>query len=295
MLEQTKISRMPGGQAKNVKEKSGFFQRHPHIFVHLALGLGGFVTVFPFVWQLIMSLSTQAEVTSVPPTLWPADLQWGNYSTVFDQMPFLDQFFVSMMVTIITVVGQVIFCAMAGYAFARMKFWGQGVLLAVILSILMVPSQVYLIPQYAIIQDLGGLNTIWGIAAPGIFSAFGTFLMRQAFLALPLELEEAARLDGANPLQMFWKVLLPLTKPSLSALTIITVLYAWNNLLWPLVITTNEVDMPLAVGLASLQGQHATDYPVLMAASLMAMAPVLIMFIVLQRRVVDGLAHSGLK
>lgn len=259
------------------------------------LGIGGFVTVFPFLWQIIMSLSTQAEVTSVPPTLWPESLQWGNYAKVFEQLPFAEQLFVSVAVTLMTVAGQVIFCALAGYAFARMKFWGSGIILAIILSILMVPGQVYLIPQYEIMQDLGGLNTVWGIALPGMFSAFGTFLMRQAFLGLPRELEEAARIDGANPLQMFWKVLLPLTKPTLSALTIITVLYAWNNLLWPLVITSDELDMPLAVGLASLQGQHATDYPVLMAASLLAMAPVLIAFIVLQRRVVEGLAHSGLK
>src|SRR5690625_3676533 len=125
--------------------------------------------------------------------------------------------------------------------------------------------------------------------------AFGTFLMRQAFLGLPSEIEEAARLDGASSWQMLWRVMLPLTKPSLSALTIITVLFAWNSLLWPLVVTTEAARMPLAVSLATMQGQHSTDYPMLMAAALMAMAPVLVVFVVLQRRVVEGLAHSGLK
>ncbi|GAA1128659.1 carbohydrate ABC transporter permease [Arthrobacter flavus] len=256
---------------------------------------GGFVMVFPFLWQIMMSLSSQAESMSVPPSLWPEVAQWGNYATVFDRVPFARQFLISVVVTILTVVGQVIFCSMAGYAFARLRFWGSGAILAIVLSILMVPTQVYLIPQYQIVQSLGGLNTIWGIVLPGVFSAFGTFLMRQAFLGLPHELEEAARIDGANPFQLFWRVLLPLTKPSLSALTIITILFAWNNLLWPLVITTDAADMPLVVGLANLQGQYTTDYPVLMAASLMAMAPVLLLFILLQRRVVDGLAHSGLK
>lgn len=277
------------------RESLGFFQRHPHIFVHATLIVGGFVMAFPFLWQIIVSLSTQAEVTNVPPSLWPDEFQWGTYAAVFERVPFFRQFLVSVAITVVTVSGQVLFCSMAGFAFARMQFWGRGIIFAVILSILMVPTQAFLIPQYEIIQGLGWMNTVWGIAAPGVFSAFGTFLMRQAFLGLPTELEEAARLDGATPLQMFWRVLLPLTKPSLSALTIITVLFAWNNLLWPLVVTTESSRMPLAVSLATMQGQHDTNYPQLMAAALMAMAPVLIVFIVLQRRVVDGLAHSGLK
>src|SRR5690625_2895103 len=179
---------------------------------------------------------------------------------------------------------------MAGFAFARMHFWGRGIIFAVILSILMVPTQAFLIPQFEIVQNLGLMNTVWGIAAPGVFSAFGTFLMRQAFLGLPSEIEEAARLDGASPWQMFWRVMLPLTKPSLSALTIITVLFAWNSLLWPLVVTTEAARMPLAVSLATMQGQHSTDYPMLMAAALMAMAPVLVVFVVLQRALLQRLA-----
>lgn len=273
----------------------GFFQRHPHVFVHAALILGGLVMAFPFLWQIIVSLSTQAEVTSVPPSLWPEVLRWENYAAVFERVPFLRQFGVSVVVTVITVAGQIAFCSMAGFAFARMHFWGRGIIFAVILSILMVPTQAFLIPQFQIVQNLGLMNTVWGIAAPGVFSAFGTFLMRQAFLGLPSEIEEAARLDGASPWQMFRQVMLPLTKPSISALTIITVLFAWNSLLWPLVVTTEAARMPLAVSLATMQGQHSTDYPMLMAAALMAMAPVLLVFILLQRRVVEGLAHSGLK
>jgi len=277
------------------RRELSFFQRHPHVFVHAALIVGGFVMAFPFLWQIIVSLSTQAEVTNVPPSLWPEQLRWENYALVFERVPFLRQFGVSVAVTIITVIGQIVFCAMAGFAFARMRFWGRGIIFAVILSILMVPTQAFLIPQFEIVQGLGLMNTVWGIAAPGVFSAFGTFLMRQAFLGLPGEIEEAARLDGASPWHMFWRVMLPLTKPSLSALTIITVLFAWNNLLWPLVVTTEASRMPLAVSLATMQGQHGTEYPMLMAAALMAMAPVLVVFILLQRRVVEGLAHSGLK
>ena len=262
---------------------------------HLVIGIIGFIMVFPFIWQLIISLSTNDQVMSVPPTFWPGDLQWGNFVDVFTKLPFFDQFGVSVGITVIRVIGQVVLCSMAGYAFARMRFRGRGIFLGVILSILMVPPQVYLIPQFQIIQNLGLLNTIIGIALPGIFSAFGVFLMRQIFLGLPLELEEAARLDGANPFQIFFKIMLPLATPGISALVIITTLWSWNDLLWPLVVTTYAEKMPLSAGLATLTGSITTDYPVMMAASVLAMAPVLILFIVLQRRVVEGLAFSGSK
>jgi multiple sugar transport system permease protein len=262
---------------------------------HVVLGVGGVIMAFPFLWQLVMSLSTNAQIRSVPPTFWPGILQFENYAGVFEVIPFGDQLWVSVVITVLRTVGQLLLCSLAGYAFARMRFRGKGIILGLILAILMVPSQVYLIPQYQIIQDLGWLNTIPGIVAPGIFSAFGTFLMRQFFMGLPVELEESARLDGANPFQVFWKVMLPLAKPALSALTIVTALWSWNDLLWPLVVTTYSKNMPLAVGLATMQGQAATDYAVLMAASVMAMAPILILFLVMQRRVIDGLAHTGLK
>lgn len=262
---------------------------------HIALALGGLIMVFPFAWQVIMSLSTNTQIKSLPPTFWPGELQWHNYLDVFDRLPFLDQLQVSIVITVVRTVGQLILCSMAGYAFARMRFTGKGILLGLILSILMVPSQVYLIPQYQLIQDFGLLNTSAGIFLPGIFSAFGVFMMRQFFLGLPIELEEAARIDGANPFQVFWKIMLPLAKPGLSALAIITVLWSWNDLLWPMIVTTYSENMPLAAGLATLQGERTTDYAVMMAAAGMAMAPVLILFLVMQRRVIDGLAFSGLK
>jgi multiple sugar transport system permease protein len=266
-----------------------------HVVAHIVLGVGGVLMAFPFAWQIIMSLSTNAEVQSVVPTLWPAELQWQNYADVFDRMPFLSQLNTSVWLTVIRVLAQIVLCTMAGYAFARMRFSGRGILLGITLSILMVPSQVYLISQYQIIQNFGWLDTLVGILAPGLFSAFGTFLMRTAFLNMPLELEEAARLDGANPFEIFWKIMLPLARPSISVLAITTTLWSWNELLWPLVVSTYSETMPLSAGLATLVGDKNTDYPVMMAASLMAMAPVLILFVVLQRRVIDGLASSGLK
>lgn len=263
---------------------------------HVVLALGSLVMMFPFLWQLKMAVSTQAEIQAIPPDLLPKGLEWRNFTEVFQRLPFLDQFWVSVAVTVGRTVGQLVLCSMAGYAFARMRFPGKGVLLALILSILMVPSQVYLIPQYQIVQQLGWLNSIHGIVAPGIFSAFGTFLMMQFFRSIPAELEEAARLDGCNPWQTFWKVVLPVAKPGLVSLAIITVLTSWADLLWPLVVTSSPEEMPLAVGLATLSGYQGSISPgVMMAAALMAMAPVLIIFVLLQRRVVEGIAFSGLK
>ena len=268
---------------------------HPHVLAHLVLGGGGFVMAFPFLWQIIMSLSTNAQVRSVVPTFWPGTFQWHNYVDVLEQLPFLPQLGVSVLITVIRTVAQIVLCTLAGYAFARMRFRGRTLLLGLVLSILLVPSQVYLLSQYQIVQGLGWLNTIPGIVAPGLFSAFGTFLMRTAFLNLPNELEEAARIDGANPVQIFWRVMVPLVRSNISVLAITTVLFSWNELLWPLVVSTYAGLMPLAAGLATLSGSVTVDYPVVMAASLMATAPVLIAFILLQRRVIDGIASSGLK
>uniref|UniRef100_UPI0030C772C1 carbohydrate ABC transporter permease n=1 Tax=Arachnia propionica TaxID=1750 RepID=UPI0030C772C1 len=262
---------------------------------HVILFLGGLTMIFPFAWQLMMSISTNVEIQAVPPSFLPAEPQWGNYAKVFETIPFLSQFWVSVLITVLRTVAQLVLCSMAGYAFARMQFKGRGVLFGLLLAILMIPSQAFLITQYQIIKGFNLLETPWGIVLPGMFSAFGTFLMRQAFMTLPKELEEAARLDGCNPWQTFWKVVLPLVKPSLFAVAITTVLWSWNDLLWPLIVTSREDNMPLSVGIATLAGQYSADWNLMMAASVMAMAPIFVLFFALQRRVIEGLATSGLK
>ncbi len=269
--------------------------QRPYWGVHLLLFLGGLVMVFPFVYQILMSLATNPEVMSVPPTLIPKTFHFENYAEVFRKLPFLSQFWTSVLITALRTGGQLILCSMAGYAFARMRFPARGLLFALLLAILMVPGQSYLIGQYRLVRDAGLLETPWAIVLPGIFSAFGTFLMRQAFIGLPDSLEESARLDGCNPWQIFWKILLPLVRPSLFAVVITTVLWSWNDLLWPLIVTTREQNMPLSVGIATLAGQHSSDYPLMMAASTMAMAPIFLLFFSMQKRVIEGLATSGLK
>jgi multiple sugar transport system permease protein len=263
--------------------------------VHLVLAGGAVVMVFPFLWQMLTAFKTFQDSVQVPPAILPDPWVFTNFAEVFDSMPFAQMFLNSVVLTIGRTVGQVVLCTMAGYAFARIPFAGRNVVFVVFLSVLMVPSQLYLLPQYEIIQSLGWLNTLQALIVPGIFSAFGTFLMRQFFMSMPSELEEAARIDGANPWQTFWRIMVPLAKPGIIALTVFTVLWSWNDLLWPLVVTTDPEKMPLSVGLSQLVGLHGTDYPVLMAGALLATLPMLITFMVLQKQFIQGIAFSGTK
>ncbi|MDI2129481.1 carbohydrate ABC transporter permease [Yinghuangia seranimata] len=265
------------------------------VATHTVLVAASVLVLGPFFWEVVTALKPFSETTRLPPTLLPHHWQWSNFSKVFDSLPFGRMFLNTALVTVARTVGQLLFSSMAGYAFARMRFRGSGLLFGLFLSVLMVPGLVFLIPQYVLLQDLGWLNSLKGLIIPGVFTAFGTFLMRQSFMALPHEVEEAARLDGANPWQIFWRIALPLAKPALLALTILTAMWSWNDLMFPLVINTDPEKMTLSAGLANLQGEHFTDYSVLMAGSLMATAPMIVAFILLQRHFIQGIAFTGSK
>lgn len=261
---------------------------------HMVLTAGALLMVGPFIWQLLTSLKTLPNAVRVPPTLVP-DGQWSNYTQVFDLLPFGRQLLNTVIMTGARTAGQLLFCSMAAFAFARLRFPGRGVLFGLFLSVLMVPPQLFIIPQYEIFADLGWLNSLTALIVPGLFSAFGTFLLRQFFLGLPIELDEAARLDGASPLRIWWSVMLPLARPGLVALGILTALWSWNDFFWPLVVNNDPEKMTVSAGLASLQGQFTTDYPVLMAGAFVASLPVLALFVVLQRQFVEGIALTGSK
>ncbi|MBP0458504.1 carbohydrate ABC transporter permease [Streptomyces montanisoli] len=262
---------------------------------HLLLTVGAVVTVFPLLWEVLTSLKSFGESTRVPPTILPRHWDWSNYATVFSSIPFAHEFVNTLLMTLLRTAAQLLLCSMAAYAFARIRFPGRGPIFLAFLAVLMVPGELFLLPQYQIMQDLGWLNSLQALVVPGMFSAFGTFLLRQFFMGLPVELEEAARLDGANPFTVYWRVALPLARPGLLALGILTFLWSWNDLMWPLVVNTDPAQMPLSAGLASLQGSHLTDYPVLMAGSLLATLPVIVVFVAMQRHFIQGIAFSGMK
>ncbi|HVX43537.1 MAG TPA: carbohydrate ABC transporter permease [Mycobacteriales bacterium] len=266
-----------------------------HLAVHVVLSIGALLMIAPFLLELLISVETMADATAVPLNFVPHIWRWSNYSDVFHSMPFSHMLLNTLLMTVARTLGQLVFCSLAGYAFARLRFRGSGLVFGLFLSVLMVPSQLFLIPQYEIIKNLHLLNSLPALFLPGIFSAFGTFLMRQFFLQLPRELQEAAYIDGAGAFQTYWRVLLPLARPGLVALAILVIIWSWNDLLWPLVVNTDPQSMPVSAGLATLQGQYLTNYPVLMAGSLMASLPLIIVFIFFQRHFIEGIAFSAAK
>lgn len=263
--------------------------------LHVILIACAALMVLPFVWQLLTAFKSVAESRAVPPVLLPSVLDVAAFERFFATVPFGSMLGVSVISLLLRVAGQLIVCTLAAYGFARFRFPARDALFILFLVMLMAPSQLFLIAQFDLMKTLGLLDTVPAIAIPGIFSAFGTFLLRQAFLALPADYEEAARLDGANAFQVFWRVMLPMVGPTIAALAVLTALYSWNDLLWPLIVTSSPDTMTLPVGLANLQGQYGTDYPTLMAGSFIASLPLVVIFIALQRQFFAGIASSGLK
>jgi len=251
--------------------------------------------VTPFVWMLLTSVKSLGEASQVPPVIIPPTFHWDNYAKAIVSLPFMTFYFNTSFTTLAKVVGQLLFCSMASFAFARLRFPGRDAIFMISLSVLMIPGQVYIIPQYLIMKDFHWLNTLAALIVPGLFSVFGTFLLRQFFMTIPKELEEAATLDGCSYFGIYWRIMLPLSKSGLTALAIMTILWSWNDLLWPLIVNKSLTKMTLSAGLAYLQGEHFTNYPVLMAGSILAIWPMIVMFILFQRSFIEGIALTGTK
>ena len=268
---------------------------------HLLLIPLALVMVFPFAWLLVTSVSTLAETRTFPPAL-PAGfpLQWienaaRNYSAAWTQAPFGRWLLNTTVVTSVVVVANLVFCGLAGYALARLRFLGRTALFLVILATLMVPFQVVMIPVLLICRDLGLVDTLGALIAPNLVTPFGIFLLRQFFKTLPVEIEEAARIDGATRLGTLVKVLLPSMAAPLATVGIMTMLWSWNDFLWPLIAIQSEKNMTLQLGLSTFVGAHETNWPVLMAATVMTQIPMLLIFIFAQRWFVQSFASSGVK
>ena len=263
------------------------------LLIHIALIIGTLFMVIPFIWMVLTSFKTLPESIQVPPKIMPKSFNLKSYSVVLTLLPFLTFYLNTIIVIFVRVVVSTFFAAMAAYAFARIKFPGRDILFMFVLIQMMVPVQLFIIPQYLLVQKMGLLNSIPALILPGIVTAFGTFLLRQFFMGLPDEVEEAAVIDGANRWQIFMKVMLPLAKPGMISLSIFTALFAWKDLMWPLIVNADIEKMPLSAGLASLVGQFATNYPVLMAGSVLAIIPMIIVFVIFQKQFVGGIALSG--
>src|SRR6478735_3414639 len=269
-------------------------RRHLPSAWHLVLIPTALLMATPLVWMLITSLSTLEETRRFPPQL-PSSLHWHNYVQAWTDSPFGRWLINSTIVSTTCVISNLVLCSLAGYAFARLRFPGKRLLFLAILATLMVPFQVVMIPTLLIVKHLGLVDTLPALIVPNLVTAFGIYLLRQFFVSLPFELEEAALIDGASRLRILRSVLLPLMGPPLSTLAVLTFLSVWNDFLWPLVVTSSPNVMTVQLGLTTFQSAHYTNWPVLMAGTLMSQLPVLVLFLLGQRYFVRSIATTGIK
>lgn len=286
----------PARRQLHKRQDRQFAEARPHVFAYLILGLGLVAVMSPFIWMALSSVKGEAEIRRVPTTWWPEAPTLDNFRELFARLDFPQFFTNSAVVAIAVTLGNLVFCSMLGYALAKFEFAGKKMLFRIVLGTLMIPGMVTLVPLFVLVANMGLVNTYWGLILPFLAAPFGVFLMRQFFFAIPDELIDAARIDGASETRIFLQVVLPLSKPALATLGIITFLGSWNNFLWPLVVATTEDKYTLPVALALYStGQNQTDYGLLLAGAVVVVVPVLVVFLILQRHIVQGVAMTGIK
>lgn len=270
--------------------------REDSFIIHIILIVGAISMIIPFLWMILTSFKSVSESTQMNPFLiFPTEWRFDAFEAVISKMNFLLLYWNTLVLIVLRIICAVGTATLAGYALGRLNFKGREIAFALVLFQMMVPSQIFVIPQYLMVSKLGMLNTHFSLLFPGLVTAFGTFLFRQAFKTLPRDLEQAALLDGCNVGQTFLYVMAPLTKSSMVSLGIFTALFAYKDLLWPLVVNTDQNTIPLSSALAKLQGQFSANYPELMAASFLACLPMIIIYIIFQRQFIAGIATSGSK
>lgn len=266
------------------------------VLLYVAVTIGAVVMIMPFAWMLLASVKDLGQIYQVPPNWIPDPFVFQNYVNAWTAVPFATGYINSAIVTVTVVVANLLTCSMAAYAFARIEFPFRHTLFILFLATLMVPEQVTIIPLYIIIESLGLADTLLSLIIPyALFNAFGVFLLRQFIKSLPVDLEEAAIVDGANRWTIYWRIILPLIRPALAAFGIFTFLFQWNNFFRPLIFL-NSIDnytVPLAINF--FRGQYATDFALLMAGSAISIVPVLVVYVIGQRQIIEGIATTGLK
>ena len=263
--------------------------------LYLVLLALAFAILFPFIWMVLTSLKGEGDVVTFPPRLLPRQITLAAYAEVWQRLPMLTFFQNTVIFAGGVTLVSLTFDSLTAYALARLQFPGRTVVFVLILATLMIPVQVTMIPVFVIVYHLGWLNTYAGLIIPRATNAFGIFMLRQFFLTVPRELDQAARIDGCGELQIYWRIILPLSTAALATLAVFHLMYNWNDLLWPLVMTTSTNMETLTVGLATLTGQHEYEYAVLMAGATLALAPLMVAFLAAKRYFIQGIALTGLK
>ncbi len=288
--QQQKLNRKP----KNPKSNSQL--RPSKIILHIVLIIGSILMAGPFIWMALSSLKSFEQIFAVPPVWIPDPFVWSNITDSLQAMPFDRAYFNSFYIAVIVVFTQLLTCSMAAYAFAKIKFPGSRFLFIAFLATMMVPMQVTLIPLYIIMDAIGWVNTHLSIIVPNaLFNAFGVFLLRQFIMGIPKEMEEAAVVDGANPLLIYFKIILPLIKPALAAFGIFSFIGIWNNFIQPLVFLSDQNLYTVPLMLATFKGLYVTNWPLMMAGATISVIPILVIYIIAQRQIIEGIALTGVK
>jgi ABC-type glycerol-3-phosphate transport system permease component len=269
--------------------------RPPHLAVQAILALAAAVAVIPIIWTVLSSLKTNDTIFAVPMRWLPTSPQWNNYIEAFEVAPFGQFFINSTIVAVSVTITTIFFGAMAGYGLSKFRFPGQTLVFGLILTTIMIPFPVIMVPLFALVRNFGWVNTYQGLIIPGALTGFAVFMMRQFIQALPDELFDAARLDGAGEVRIFLTMVLPLARPALATLGILTFLDSWNNLLWPLILIQSEEMETIPLGLTKFSTLYSTNYVQMMAMAVIASLPVLIVFLIGRRQIINSLMMSGIK
>jgi multiple sugar transport system permease protein len=262
---------------------------------HLVLAPVSLLFALPLLWLLLSSFMTNAQINRFPPTIIPDSLHLDGYRYVLRNALFPRWFVNSMIVSVVVVAGNLVFASLAGYAFARMRFRGSNVLLALMLATLVIPFQITMIPTFLLMKDLGLIDSLGALIVPSLVTPFAVFLLRQFFLSLPREIEEAAWIDGCSRLRTLWVIVIPLARPALGTVAVLTFLTTWNDLAWPLIAINSDHSYTLQLGLTTFQGQHRTQWAAVMAGNVITVLPVLLAFLAAQRTFIQSLTSSGVK
>jgi len=264
------------------------------LVLHAILIVVSLTMIIPFVWMILTSFKTAGESIQLDPyVFFPTTFQFNSFIRVFTTNNFLNLYKNTLLLIAFRILCAIVTASMAGFAFGRLKFKGSELAFSLVLVQMMIPSQIFIIPQYQMISKLGMTNTTFALVFPGLVTAFGTFLMRQAYRILPKDLEDAAKIDGLNIGKTFVLVLAPLTKSSLVALSVFTAVFAYKELMWPMIVNTSKDSLVLASALAKMKGQYVANYPELMAASLIACVPMIVLYFIFQKQFIEGIATSG--
>jgi ABC-type glycerol-3-phosphate transport system permease component len=280
--------RTPGPMTRRSRSRLGLVAR---VVVAVVVAL---IMAFPLWVMLVTALSGQSVFSSQLDLL-PTNITLANFHRVFSAWPIGQWFSNSVTVTVLTTAISVVVSVMAGYGFAKLRFPAKTPLFLLLLSTMMIPTQAILVPQFRLVNALGLVGTFWAVIIPGAAATFGIFLARQFMIGIPTELIEAAKIDGAGPVRIFWSIVLPLSKPLLAVLTLLSLMYQWNDFLWPLIVLRDPSLYTLPIGLQFLQGQYQTDYGALMAMTLITVGPLVVLFLVFQRWFVQGFATTGIR